>query len=1074
MCVASTTSSDHTRVAAENKETVRRAFLHVMVIDLLTHCLDEKGAVLEFPAVEPGNAERLGRLRDRRAAPETGGQDSDAGERQKWWSDTLLRDCIFFIENFCRGSEKNQQLMAPHVGLVLAFAGRGLHATRAAAAIYDGNLKLCRSVDETCIASLVRIMAGVETNKKPLSEGRKQDRRKPHYLTFLRGLCCVRGTPVLQNHHYVLKQLTQRGPLKMTPSRDVKLLAASIGGLEEAHEEALLLFRGETGHRHRLRLLTHYGAQVLKGGYTQGDLARLLSSPDVGDKDKEAELERIVQALAPKVDALVNALDKAGSASGSASGGASLDSSVSALASENESVRLMAYNLQLLSLILVILEDFNPDIALVIRVFLPPTKLKDDVMSAACLPRAKTLCLQIFKSLYLKDEASKPHPLLEEALWDMMAYLVAQLKATSLDSFSRYATKDAYALPEQLCHYWAPLLLAAFRDRRLMNFLTDAHGSLAGALLDRLVDILNECSLHPYDAAILLAVYKAARQRHVSTAAILSDQALDHADNISDAHKMAIDAGHFVLPPQTGGGSAVARASPGAGGSVDQSAGGGSGADGALAEDDVSAQVHASIGLFARAFLDAVDPVRLPEVGQGVDADAGDEEDEDEDAGDGERQELLALCEAFHDKAPFEAKGIFGSGGTGPMVMQAAFNADDALYLVNMICDYPRGELGTAARLQWEGDVILGVKVLRVLARTWRSSVTEEAPPTWLLHGVPRLLVRLLSLRDCGDRVAVSCLELGIEILHGGNTSFQNSLHDIMSQQEGAPDLFAHLQDRLRRGEEEGRMSKRLAFEPRPQRALLEEYLRIGKQRDVHALIVQAAKNDVRVEASHVRLVIRFMHLLCEGHNERLQNFLRHQEGSSRAVDLVSAVASYVDAVTPYINPRIVREVTTAMSALSEFVQNPCRANQMVLVDTRLCACANEILDISADAETSAAHAVVDDAGGRGDHVVMKQEQERERARQMRVGYQRAINELKAATATALLSLLECVNQPYIPERMQASLNFEKLIDNMNGLLKFYNPYLLMKLKDQHESGTTCAGFPVRAPHTLPLSRSMR
>ena len=104
----------------------------------------------------------------------------------------------------------------------------------------------------------------------------------------------------------------------------------------------------------------------------------------------------------------------------------------------------------------------------------------------------------------------------------------------------------------------------------------------------------------------------------------------------------------------------------------------------------------------------------------------------------------------------------------------------------------------------------------------------------------------------------------------------------------------------------------------------------------------------------------------------------------------------------------------------------------------------------------------------------MKQEQERERARQMRVGYQRAINELKAATATALLSLLECVNQPYIPERMQASLNFEKLIDNMNGLLKFYNPYLLMKLKDQHESGTTCAGFPVRAPHTLPLSRPMR
>jgi hypothetical protein len=42
-----------------------------------------------------------------------------------------------------------QELMAPHAPLILAFAGRGLRATRAVAAIYEHNLKLCRrySVD---------------------------------------------------------------------------------------------------------------------------------------------------------------------------------------------------------------------------------------------------------------------------------------------------------------------------------------------------------------------------------------------------------------------------------------------------------------------------------------------------------------------------------------------------------------------------------------------------------------------------------------------------------------------------------------------------------------------------------------------------------------------------------------------------------------------------------------------------------------------------------------------------------------------------------------------------------------
>jgi len=58
--------------------------------------------------------------------------------------------------------------------------------------------------------------------------------------------------------------------------------------------------------------------------------------------------------------------------------------------------------------------------------------------------------------------------------------------------------------------------------------------------LDRLVYILNECSLHPYDAAGLLLLYNAARDKHVTTAAILSDQALEHAQSASDKDKLAI------------------------------------------------------------------------------------------------------------------------------------------------------------------------------------------------------------------------------------------------------------------------------------------------------------------------------------------------------------------------------------------------------------------------------------------------------------------------------------------------------------------------------------------------------
>ena len=357
--------------------------------------------------------------------------------------------------------------------------------------------------------------------------------------------------------------------------------------------------------------------------------------------------------------------------------------------------------------------------------------------------------------------------------------------------------------------------------------------------------------------------------------------------------------------------------------------------------------------------------------------------------------------------------------------------------------------------MQWEQDVIVGIKILKVLAQTWRSSVTEEAPPAWLLEGVPRLLLQLLSMRDCGDRIALCCLELGIEVLHGGNEFFQESLYDIMRDELlGAPDLFAHLQDRLRRAEAEGRLSRRISFEAPAQKEALLNLIRIGKQRDLHGLVVQAAKNDPRLDTSHVGLVIRFLHLLCEGHNEKLQNFLRAQQNSSRSVDMVSGIANYVDAVTPYINSRIVAEVTRAMSALSEFVQNPCRPNQLVLVDTRLCACANEILGLEAHGEAELdEHAAHEHDEEDEEHETLQHKTRMLRAKQERAEYQKQINELKAATATTLLSLLECVDQPYIPERMLVSLDSNRLIDNMNGLLKLYDPLLLIQLKDRHESG---------------------
>ncbi|KAJ1486377.1 RyR and IP3R homology associated-domain-containing protein [Baffinella frigidus] len=98
----------------------------------------------------------------------------------------------------------------------------------------------------------------------------------------------------------------------------------------------------------------------------------------------------------------------------------------------------------------------------------------------------------------------------------------------------------------------------------------------------------------------------------------------------------------------------------------------------------------------------------------------------------------------------------------------------------------------------------------------------------------------------------------------------------------------------------------------------------------------------------HAGSVLRFLHLLCEGHNLEMQDFLRFQPGAPRSIDLVFAAADAVVAATPFITPLIVDTVDTALLAIAEFVQSPCRRNQVrVLVDSALCSSCNAILNFT-------------------------------------------------------------------------------------------------------------------------------
>lgn len=326
--------------------------------------------------------------------------------------------------------------------------------------------------------------------------------------------------------------------------------------------------------------------------------------------------------------------------------------------------------------------------------------------------------------------------------------------------------------------------------------------------------------------------------------------------------------------------------------------------------------------------------------------------------------------------------------------------SQQAKQLVKVLEGYDAPKSGTDGGV-WSYNVAIALNVLRVLVIEWRESATELHPPLWLLKGVPGLVLKIVSDRATEDRVVMCALELGVAILHGGNDFIQDSFLSLLKSLGGAPSFFSQLKSRLERGAHEARECK-LRFEDALANGRCEygeeEWKEMGM--DVRALH-SVVREDVREggahqAASHAGLILRFLQLLCEGHNLALQNYLRFQPSSVHSVDMISATAAYIDALTPYINPLNVRLASIAMNAIAEFVQNPCRENQRVLADTKLCTCANEILLLKAEMSLQEGVAT----GVAGGNV-------RRHFGALLSDYGRKVNKLKASTVTALLSMLE-------------------------------------------------------------------
>ena len=374
--------------------------------------------------------------------------------------------------------------------------------------------------------------------------------------------------------------------------------------------------------------------------------------------------------------------------------------------------------------------------------------------------------------------------------------------------------------------------------------------------------------------------------------------------------------------------------------------------------------------------------------------------------------EFQLLCNTFRQpkaQAP-ASRAPVGDGGAGD---KGGAGADDEAVLVSDQHMESLVDLITQARSLTPEMLATGLGILHSLVKDIDFPTTEEQETKdgrdWLRHGVPRMVIHLMTAPSSTDAIVLECLRIGIVLLERGQKPAQQAFYLLLTQAEGKSDLLQTLRDRLVRGERGLKIFHdtfmRLSTELRSQCVAQNKSLTI-------AGVAQLTRADRLVQSflgSYPEEVLRFLQLLCEGHNRQMQEYMRHQGKTS--IDMVTCAADFLGACSRHMHPASIGFATQCVDSLIEFVQNPCYGNQRALVDTQLPHVLNQFLQLSADLPIEFADVDL---------------------------FETAISDLQTKSVTLLLSLLERVDDLFIPSRILKALEIDKLLHSINALRHKY------------------------------------
>uniref|UniRef100_A0A8C9YMZ2 Inositol 1,4,5-trisphosphate receptor n=1 Tax=Sander lucioperca TaxID=283035 RepID=A0A8C9YMZ2_SANLU len=219
-----------------------------------------------------------------------------------------------------------------------------------------------------------------------------------------------------------------------------------------------------------------------------------------------------------------------------------------------------------------------------------------------------------------------------------------------------------------------------------------------------------------------------------------------------------------------------------------------------------------------------------------------------------------------------------------------------------------------------------------------------------------------LVMSSKNDKIFQESIQLAICLLEGGNTEIQNSFYKLMMGDNKSEKFFKVLHDRMKEAQTDikatvsvnvaGPRSEPITTNHNQSQPVTTNHnlsyclsiycLALCR----HFLILSLCSGRVEAEMGPaviiMKPILRFLQLLCENHNQDLQNFLRCQNNKTN-YNLVCETLQFLDIMCGsttgglgllglYINESNVHLITQTLETLTEYCQGPCQENQTCIV----------------------------------------------------------------------------------------------------------------------------------------------